>query len=448
MIVVALFGFYLMISYHQRLTGDDFFFLNNLTEKGWYDGVMAFEYNRRFSSHLLFNSIFVSNTDLKTLHFQLFGFQVLTFISLLMAMAFMIRKLLFRMHATIAKQDAILLSGLVISALFFFTFQLNEVWFWTISSTIHLVPLIFICLGAGILMKEEKGVLDHSFIFLCFLFVGGASETMALSSLSVLGIIAIHRLIHQKGKWMESTNVGLLVAMIGIIVFFSMNILGSGATDRLDIEATEVVSPYIVSIAGFIGIFMQAKNLVFLLFLGLFLFLGSHMRSNGFELKLTKKTVLRMLGLLVVIVLTTFGPLYFVFDSLGPPRAWTPFGIYLSLLLIVGAFYVGNRKGLSIKPIAISGVSMIIIGLIFTYTYRQEPVVRRYSQAYDHRTETLTKMNKNGRVDSLKVGQLPSPGMLVSGELKGGTNSLSCQNLKKVLALKFDLYVQEATAQE
>ena len=137
--------FYLILAYNNRIASDDLYFVANLSRDGLFESVLNFKYNQRVTSHLLYNLIFVCNTDLRSLHLQVFFFHIATITGFLLSAKFLIHKCFDDLlNFPISRENAFLLSSLYTGALFFFTFQLNEVWFWTISSVIHLIPFIFI----------------------------------------------------------------------------------------------------------------------------------------------------------------------------------------------------------------------------------------------------------------------------------------------------------------
>ena len=436
--VITFLGFYLMLSYHNRLTGDDLYLLKNLIKEGWWDAALNFDFNRRLSSHLLFNLWYSIDTDLTSLHSKLFVFQILLMVALIASMYALLKKLYFHVRWKLSNKDAWLMACLTISALFFFTFQLNEVWFWNISTVIHLVPVIFLFTGASILLKKKKKILDYIGLFFCFLFIGGASETMALTTLSLLGLAGAGLLFSERRIIYQRYLPGLSIASIGVLILFMNNILGHGSEERLSLESMQEGSPYATTLIGFIKVFLQPKMVVFGLFMFLFYLLGKSLKNQGCKIELSGKRKLGSILVIVIAGISTFLPLIVVFDSLGPERAWTPFAYCLGLILLFYALYLGNKKRGPFKW----GIPVFSIGLItcfLWYGYRQYPMVSEYSDQYDTRIEYLNSFKGKGIKNCLPVWNLPDPGMLVDTQLEEIPDGFHTQNLSKCLELDYEL---------
>jgi len=84
--------FYLILAYNNRIASDDLYFVTNLSRDGLFGSVLHFKYNQRLTSHLLYNLIFVCNTDLRSLHLQVFFFHFASITGFLISVKFLIQK--------------------------------------------------------------------------------------------------------------------------------------------------------------------------------------------------------------------------------------------------------------------------------------------------------------------------------------------------------------------
>ena len=436
--------FYLILAYNNRIASDDLYFVTNLSRDGLFESVMNFKYNQRVTSHLLYNLIFVCNTDLRSLHLQVFFFHIATITGFLFSVKFLIHKCFDDLlNFPISRENAFLLSSLYTGALFFFTFQLNEVWFWTISSVIHLVPLIFIFYAAGVIIQKKSKSSSFIFIFLAFFFVGGCSETVALTVIVLLSFcIFVVGISKNSYKKINQIIPQLITALVATSILFLVNILGSSTNYRVAFEGVQNSSLYIFSFQEFFGAFMQFKNVVFLLFLPLFFLLGNRFFKKGLELKTRSnwKTATMVILVIFLVMIATFSPLYFVFDSLGPQRAWTPFGTGIATFLIGFSFYLGNRtKIVRSKALSFVASGLVTMAILF-YITRQTPVVFKYSRAYDQRTEWLLELNRSGQKDAIGISPLPSSGMLINSKLEKTPDGWHNEMLRVALGLNFNIY--------
>jgi hypothetical protein len=378
------------------------------------------------------------------LHLQVFFFHIATITGFLLSAKFLIHKCFDDLlNFPISRENAFLLSSLYTGALFFFTFQLNEVWFWTISSVIHLIPFIFIFLGIGLIIQKKSKLASFISIFLAFFFVGGSSETAALAVIVLLTATVFSVWISKSiSKRIKPALPKLITALLATSILFLANILDSSTNYRASFEGVQNSSLYISSFQEFFGAFLQFKNVVFLLFLPLFFLLGNRFCKKGLELKPGCNWKMAAMVILVIflVMIATFAPLYYVFDSLGPQRAWTPFGTGITTFLIAISFYLGNRTNVvRTKALAFIASTLVTTAIVF-YITRQTPVVFKYSRAYDQRTEWLLELNRSGQKDAIGISPLPSSGMLINSKLEENPDGWHNEMLRVALGLNFNIY--------
>lgn len=180
-------GFLLLLSNNVRLCGDDMHILNAYIEKGWFQSVYSHTSIIRWSSILLFNSIFLINEDIQTTEWSILSYYLFVFTYLFTSLSFLFRVIIFKITNTaISYKDSFLISVIFSIVLYFSTSENIDVWFWPLSSTVYLFPVISFILGFAYLLSDKKGFWTYLVICFTFLFIGGAVENFALAVLFIL----------------------------------------------------------------------------------------------------------------------------------------------------------------------------------------------------------------------------------------------------------------------
>ena len=431
---------YLVLAFNNRAVSDDIVMLNDLEQNGIWNAIFEFNFNKRITGHLLFYSLFSVSTDLTEVHHYIFGFHIVTMAALIYAFQRMIKDTSsVLLDFKIRTHDAYLLSLLTIAACFFFTFQLNEVWFWTIASAIHLIPVVFVLLTLTILMKYRRKFIHYVLLFTYCVIIGGMSETITASFIACLFIPILLNILKRQNK----QSISYVVAIIGLFVFFIPNIFGGGSDERVALEIAQGADLYINNLSSFLLLFIVPKNAIFLLFVIISFIIGNFQQHRF----LNHYSTIRITGVFSFIILlvsaTTFFPLVHVFGNLGPQRAWTPFGFTLGLSLLLFAFIAGNRSPRNKMSVAPMGFSLLVVIAISLYTLKQFNHARLYSSAYDQRTVHLLKKKIEGQKQPLAIDPLPDSGMLISSEIDNDPEGWHNYNLKTKLHLNYDIYEKD-----
>ncbi|MCH2231486.1 MAG: hypothetical protein MK105_14200 [Crocinitomicaceae bacterium] len=428
---------YLVLSFNNRAVSDDIVMLNDLEQNGIWNAIFQFNFNKRITGHFLFYSLFSFTTDLQEAHYYIFTFHIITITSLIYAFQRLIKDTSsVLLNFKIRTHDAYLLSILTIAACFFFTFQLNEVWFWTIASAIHLIPVIFVLLSLTILMKHRRKSIHYLMLFIYCIIIGGMSETVTASFIACLLVPILLNMLKRQNK----QSIPYMVAIIGLFVFFIPNIFGGGSDQRVALEIAQGSDLYIDDFTSFFMLFIVPKNAVFLLFVIISYIIGNFQQHRF----LNHYSTIRIIGvfsfLIILVSATTFFPLVHVFGNLGPQRAWTPFGFTLGLSLLLFSFIVGNRSPKNKMSVAPMGFSLLIVVAISLYTVKQFNHARLYSSAYDQRTINLLKKNAEGQQKPLAIDPLPDSGMLINSEIENDPQGWHNYNLMTKLHLNYQIY--------
>ncbi|MES1181789.1 MAG: hypothetical protein ABUL44_03250, partial [Flavobacterium sp.] len=143
---IAFVVLYLILSYYNRLAADDYFYLDKAEHLGVWNGMLASYHTwvTRWFSILFLNGVLFS-----TIHFHsLLPYHVFTLLVLIAVVFRLIRVVLEKFRIPRLNLATLLLySMLVVASLFFFSFSISEVWFWTAATTMYLWSLIFLMIG-------------------------------------------------------------------------------------------------------------------------------------------------------------------------------------------------------------------------------------------------------------------------------------------------------------
>ncbi len=438
---------YLILSFNNRFVSDDIALMNHFKESGWWGAITEFEYSRRYTSHGLFHGLMCFTSDLKSSHAQLFVFHVMVFIGFISGIYRVLNKLFpVEFLFSVSKFERVILSVTLLIALFFGSMQLNEVWFWTISSVIHLLPLMFLlhCL-ASIFTSNKQGWIHALIALLCGFYIGGASEVFAMVSLLLLTILGLGQYygVHKR-KNVRLIKIGS--AVIGNAGMLLWNVLGNKMNSRFEALSKRRDAASQSWSEDFFGAFIETRFIIFILILVLMIFYGRRLKMSAVYLNIwTKKRLSIAILFLISTWLLTFLPLIATFGDLGPRRAWTPFGFTLIVLLLLIAIDIGNRFHLSTKRtiigIILSG-SLCILGLS-AIIWRQTPRIVQYSKKHDQRLKYFEQLESKGNTDIVTVPKLPDAGMLTSCDIESDTTAWINQQYRQALNLSFSIRTRE-----
>ena len=162
---ILLFGiiflvFLVLVSYAIRPCSDDLYFYAEFLDKGWFSSIWEMGTNIRFTGFLVFNTLCLLVSDFQDFPLVFFVFYLLLFSFLLFSTYRLIKTFLthfFQSENTSCLQ-VLNLSLLFTAAFYFSTINAQEVWFWTIATTIYLlpIPLLFLAISELIKYKTKR----------------------------------------------------------------------------------------------------------------------------------------------------------------------------------------------------------------------------------------------------------------------------------------------------
>lgn len=466
-------SFYLILSYHNRFADDDLLFLAQLVDEGWL-GTIKINYSYwsfRWSGLITFLSWFSLSDTFSNFRYYIFVYHIAS-ITLLISSAFFLIKVTFRKLSSHSVPRSILLSYAVVfcASLYFITFQAMEVWHWVTVSFFYVVPLALCLLGTAFIIRERQHFIDYIVLIVCFAYIGGGVENFALLLLCLLGItLAILLYIHQFDVKKIISNTlfkKLFVASIALAMSTTFTVTAPGVSNRMAFHDSEYMGHYaqkfsedvdvhisnivLLEATHFVYRIGHRKHIAFVLLVSLWVFFGFYFRKHGikkgtvFDTFSVQKLVILSIALFLTVSLITFLPLVYVSGDLGPERSWMPISLCIQILSVFWFFYLGykiNSLSMYIRSLMI----LLFLGSILIlslYISRQYPVVSAYSKAYDIRIALMDSENQNGRNNTLVLEPLPSPGMLMSGEISPEVSGRFNRYWERILKLNYEIKVR------
>lgn len=410
----ALFFCFLIVStYFIRPCSDDLFFYYNFIKKGWFDSILTLNTNIRWTGFLIFNSICATSKNFNSLHVSFFVYFVIIYTILLLTFFFFFKKILVLVFTTIKNTSKLsfALTSLTFISCYFTTINSQEVWFWTIATSIYLLPLIFI-IWISILLLNKIENKKNNLILLLFFLVGGTIENMVLC-IFIINLIIISS-IYKKYNYIHKN---LFLGSIAISILPIISLIHSGISKRYHLEE------YYKNENGFFNSLFSDFNLTFnfnrliaiLCIYSLFYFLGQHLRTKGEIIKF-KSTLFLPKGLiyLFVVLFCTFIPQISLFGNLGPARASFPFTLFINFSVITFCFLLGYKFNIRTKLFLIPLLTVILALTKLNFT--QYKAGKTFASFYDDRLKKIKLLNKKSNVIEINE-PLPDSGVIPSQEL-------------------------------
>ncbi len=439
---------YVLLSRNNRLAADDFYYLKNLNEQGIWNGMIT-SYNSwvtRWASVLFLNCVFRSYNFFHSL----LPFHLLTIFALIAAFMNFIRVAALKfLSFKISTFSLLLYSILFTSSFFFFTFNIGETWFWVTSASMYLWSIIFFIAGSTFIIQPGT-TFTKLICACCFLFIGGANEAAALSSLFLLiaGLVIQFYLCNFSFRacWKDDGTQMLFISIASLAAALLISYCGEGRVLRQSaLPDTGFLKSLFISVKSFIKLilFYLPLKIHWLVFFSIpWIYLG-HRFSSGKKDSL-EKTVKRLALLILIFLLLSFIsfiPSSFLLGETGPFRTWVLISFYLTVCSMFCGFYLGykvswNKKLLS-RFFNISLVTLIVLMVI--NIVEQNEITSVYASSVDQRMNELLQLNEKGEKNTVELNSLPPSGMLYSAEISEDSSNFSNQHLKTFLNLGFEI---------
>lgn len=441
---ILLFGtiflvFLVIVSYSVRPCSDDIYFYSEFLDKGWFFSIWQMGTNIRFTGFLVFNTLCLLVGDFQDFPIIFFVFYLLLFSFLLFSTHQLIKTILtyFFQAENVPFLKFLNLSLLFISVFYFSTINAQEVWFWTIATSIYLlpIPLIFLSISELIRFKSKWSYLT---VGILFFLIGGMVENLVLTFISLLLLVVLF-------NWLKSRKVDWRIPILipSMLVLPLLSVFHSGLGKRIKNEAYySVENGFFKSLYSDYVLGLNYNRLIIILFILILVFytansLRTYVIQPFWNLK---KTIVLSIIILILSFLTTFIPMFSVYGNFGPARASLPFFFVLIVITIFWTFILGLKY--HIKNIYFIPVSIVVNLMIGIFTFNQQIKTSQFALEYDNRVKEI-KMKKLYKGSFLVAKPLPDSGVIPSQELNkfGETPAMTSYYLGRVNGINKDIYL-------
>jgi hypothetical protein len=432
---------YLALGVYNRLSADDFHYMHMTRELGVWDAMVFYyqNWNPRWSSTLLLNTVlghYVEGVSLAFFHF-------LTMFLGCAALVVLLWSLVRRLGLRITGSEFAVMPMYMMAALFHVSIGTGDTWFWLSSMSMYLWGLMAVVLGFGLLLRERLSALHYFLVFTLFLFAGGAAETVAVATLTVLFYLG---LTGRAGQG-RAFHIATLACLAG----FCIDAMGSGIQVRMEHLPHTAVSERLWEGMKNYGRFifrhvplMLPALIAFLLPLAWVGRRSEHLQATDLRsLYVPSRHAFVIADLIALGISFMMGLLM---SGMGPERAWLPVS---AMVLAIGVL-VAVRSGRWLFDRA-SGrfFHMVILSqvLLLSFQFREMVVnvgkAKVYALAVDDRMATIAKAVAEG-ADELILRPLPDAGWLHSAEITSDTS----HHLNQHLSLHFGGSIRLSTSQQ
>lgn len=436
---------FIILAFNNRFSEDDFAFYAAVKKQGIIDAsIQNFNsWNSRWASLLLVNSIFY----FLSYHSSLLLYHLIEIAFLIFSVFLAIKYSLIYFFKSVYSFGTILISSILFCLLFFYvTFNKGETWFWVTASGIYLWSISFLCLGAGLILKNKKRFPDFIIISICGIFIGGSSEVLAVTIVFILsGSILFYRLIQRHTS--DLFPVIILFCIFTVTSFFIAYGGHGTQTRRLALPHPDVVNLawiYVKSMGKLCLLYLPAKIGASLIFGLPFIFLGSLVKKNDKPfVKISKKNLFIILIFFFLLVALSIFPVVYILGEAGPERSWTQISFYLAIFSSSSFFILGiQMQNLGIVKV-LSTTSILILFFVLIYdNINQFVLTSAYASAVDSRVSELILRKQNNYRGLVELDSLPSSGYLHSAEISADTDYFSNLQLKNALELPFSIKIK------
>jgi hypothetical protein len=402
----------LAVGYYNRLAVDDYAYIGVLRKFGfnspftyWY-----FNWQGRFVPQYFLNIMY--------LIYQVT--QNLIFYPALLALLFIYS--IFRIleyYFSLPKIFLLNFSILLFSALFLTTLEIST-FYWLVASVMYFGGILFALLGVSFILKKNHKLIDYFIIALSFLYAGTSSEHMGILVSFILGAVNLINFYQTRYDWRafigEPINKKLLAAFFFGTAAFLLMIFSPGTSLRMDqtqhVNNLAELLKATIDATLFVCGHIFYKLPYFLVFIPLFLFLGSQLNVIRLNHRFTfiRLMISAGVGLLIFIFVSNL-PFAYVAGRAGPLRSY----VYVNAVSVILMFFVFTYVGFLYKRMrkkiyGAAVVSMILLFCCLFYTFWKElPLLKKYSLTDRHRIQILNQYKKENRTQPVFVKPLYHP---------------------------------------
>ena len=437
---------YFILSMNSRLVADDFFFLKNFEDHGWWQS-MVISWNvwvTRWASILGLNFIFI----LYKLTGNFLFFQISTLLMLCFALyrisSFSIDFLLKHRKLSpglISISELPRHSRFTVSLLisfFFLTAGPGETFFWATSSSMYLWGFIAFCFLAAEVLREKQSFSSFLACIITACFVGGAAEAISIPAVFVLLIILAFQ-IRRKGV-KATTIVSIAVLTASILVSYYGE--GRGLRQSALPSHTLLQSFWITlkSIAVIELYYLKEKFLWIVLF---FISWMTFAQRISLRIPFNLRIILIILSSYALLCFIFIFPACYLLGETPPHRAWILVGFLNCCMVSLGGIVTGSAIRYPRLISVVSSLAVLaLLLLVGRVAVEQKQISSTYSHAVDARMQFLTTLVDPEDSTTIILDGLPPSGMLTSSEISVDSADFRNVHLKNYLRIKAGLRVK------
>lgn len=422
---------FLWVSSNYRLAADDLHYLVKTNELGIWDSMLFYyqNWNPRWSATLVTNSVLtVAESPMVP-----FSYFLLTLAFGVAAIWAMVRAVVNQLKLPIGSIRQGIFSAYLLAALFYGSFSKDDTWFWITVNPMYLWGSFAAILGGSFIIGKRASFLQLLLIVVLFVYAGGASETVAISTVIVLFFLGF--ITHKKQFQILVDRRALHLATIACLVGFAIDVLGPGAHVRF-----EHLPQFSLTERAIVGFWNYAKFALMEvpIILPALIIAASPLAFFGRkqlrfqlidpkELMLSNRKLWIVTDILVFIMAFTMA---FAMGEMGPKRAWIPIAFIALVFSVVLAYQLGTwvyirTKGKLFQMVIIAQV----VGLVYQIVMGswQIGITSAYAKAVDERMATIHSQMEVEEIIVLEP--LPDSGWLFTAEITTDTAHFTNRHL-------------------
>lgn len=426
---------FLSVAFNYRLAADDYHHAYMVAEHGIWDAMVYYydNWNPRWSSILVTNSFlqFATNNGI------LFLFHVCSLILGGFSIFSLLSGLSKKLQLPFSNTQITILSVYCLAIIFYSSFSKTDTWYWITVNPMYLWGTFTALLGGSLLIQNWNRIIRYLLIISLFLYVGGASESAALSSLVALIFLG---LITKNPRNETIERKALHLATVACMVGFGIAMMGDGIQIRREhLPDYTAQDRLLVGMWNYIrfNLYEIPKRLPLLVIAvaPLGFFGRKHLRFQLISIKdvfWSNKKLWFLADLTIAALAIAIG---WVMCEMGPHRTWFPLTIIVVTVAVALAYQLGSwvyiiSKGQLFKLVLVAQV--LFLGYQVYEGVTTIPTTQAYASAHDSRSEMiLDNLDKT----SLLVPPLPDSKWLLSGDISTDPNHFTNKHLSLFFGL-------------
>gem|GEM_PF-5522954 len=432
---------YFILSFNNRLAADDYYFLSNFNEFGWWQSMVISWHSwvTRWAGVLWLNSIFIL--------YKLTGNFLFYHIMTLLMLCFALNRLASVSILYFSKQrifSSSIMTGIadlpehsrftvsLVISFFFMSGNIGETFFWITSSSMYLWSFMALCFLIAEVLRGENGISSLLVCTAAAAFVGGAAEAISIPAVLLLSAFFVYQLWKKKLRITTALSIAMLLA--SVLVSF----LGEGRAIRQEalIHQSVLQSLWITlrSLAHIESYFAINKIHWAMLF---FIAWMGFSEKIPIRIRLRPELILKALIIYLVACFILIFPSCYLLGEVPPQRTWILLSFLNCACIAVAGIAAGKylqQAGL-LRAISSAGLLMLAVFIVRTVVIQKE-ITGTYTRALDARMQFLTTLVDPQDSATIILDGLPASGMLTSAEISVDTSDFRNRHLKRYLGIR------------